>query len=135
MDRYSKGARSWSVGLDDPADGPIARLLRQRRWGGLLMSLQVSRNDFDIFQTRAGVEQNHFLPRLKKTIRQQFAIRGQRGGTLRSGENPFVPRPLHQRPHDLIVTDSNRGAATLLQNMENDVVAIGPGHAEPGRER
>src|SRR5690242_18877917 len=94
--------------------------------------LERLRDHINIFQARAGVEEHDLVRGFEETFAQQSLIRRQTGGAFRRGKEPFPARRLCYTAEDLLIGNRHGCAATLLEDIENNVVGVGFRHTQAG---
>src|SRR5712671_1999761 len=91
--------------------------------------LQRLSNHINIFQAGAGIEEHDFVRGLQEVLLQQKSVSSKGGSAFGRSEDAFAAGPFLDGLKNLRVRDSNGRPAALLEDVENNVVSIGLGHA------
>src|SRR5271155_644328 len=113
-------------------DNP-ANIARGRRCNLRLFSLGFKH--IQILVSRPRIEKYNFVFRREETTCEQFLISNQRRRPLWGRENTFNAGPVSSGCQNFFVGRGDRGATTLFQYLENQVVPIRFRHAQPRRQR
>src|SRR5882757_114315 len=110
------------IGTDDPGDGT-------GRWRTRRLSIFRVQH-IEIFETRAGVEEDDRIVAAEEAAGPQFLVSDQGRSAFWRGEDAFYPRPMTSGIDDFVVGGGESYASTFFQNVEDQVVPVGFGNAE-----
>src|SRR5579872_5801668 len=108
---------------DDSSDLPRSG----SRW---LRRLFVSVDDIEILESRSGVEQHDRIIGVEESRLAKFTVGSQGCCALRCGENCLDSSPVLQSINDFIIGHGQGHSTALLQDIEDEVVAVGFRHAK-----
>ena len=86
--------------------------------------------DVQIFQAAAGIEQDYGVVRAEESTGQKFLVGDQRCGAFGGGEDAFDFCPVARGFENFCVGGGEGEASAFLQDVEDQVVAIGFGDAQ-----
>src|SRR5690348_14643859 len=81
------------------------------------------RDHVNVFQSRSGIEDHHFIARLEEPACDQLVIGSSGRGSFGTEEDSFVSRPIEHRGKHVFIGNRNGCAAAAADDVENDVIA------------